>query len=165
MLEIAGVQVPLCLRPQLEPERRAVEERAHWSPVASKLEAGPRLAHKLLRVLITPFPLVVLAFASCSLNFHGQCVNWVTWVGCLKVIARKINSIFCHTLCVDCFSSTNLRRMIHCSWIHSKGGYGHLKLTLMFQFVFLSWFDREYWFAKIYHGYSCRVWGIVEYPV
>lgn len=51
MLEVAGVQVPVRLKQQLEQERQAVEERAHRSPVASKVEDGPRLTHKLLRVL------------------------------------------------------------------------------------------------------------------
>jgi 16S rRNA (guanine(966)-N(2))-methyltransferase RsmD len=53
MLQVAGVQVPVRLRQQLEQERQAqaVEERAHRSPVASKVEDGPRLTHKLLRVM------------------------------------------------------------------------------------------------------------------
>jgi len=52
MLQVAGVQLPVRLRQQLEQERQAqaVEERAHRSPVASKVEDGPRLTHKLLRV-------------------------------------------------------------------------------------------------------------------
>lgn len=55
MLEVAGVQVPVRLRQQLEQERQVVEERAHRSSVASKVEDSPRLTHKLLRVLFIHF--------------------------------------------------------------------------------------------------------------
>lgn len=51
MLEVAGVQVPVRLRQQLEQERQVVEEKAQRSAVARKVEDGPRLTHKLLKVL------------------------------------------------------------------------------------------------------------------
>ncbi|KAG0632070.1 hypothetical protein M758_1G301900 [Ceratodon purpureus] len=51
MLEVAGVQVPVRLRQQLEQERQVVEEKAQRSAVARKVEDGPRLTHKLLKVM------------------------------------------------------------------------------------------------------------------
>jgi len=65
MLEVAGVQIPVRSKHQLEQERQAVEERAHRSPIASKVKEAPRLTHKLLRVHI-PYPHLVWAYASCS---------------------------------------------------------------------------------------------------
>lgn len=50
MLEVAGVQVPVRLRQQLEQERQSVEEKTHRSAGASRVEDAPRLTHKLLRV-------------------------------------------------------------------------------------------------------------------
>lgn len=51
MLEVAGVQVPVRLRQQLEQERQSVEEKTHRSAGASRVEDAPRLTHKLLRVM------------------------------------------------------------------------------------------------------------------
>lgn len=51
MLEVAGVQVPVRLRQQLEKEKQAEERAQRSSTVASKVEDAPRLTHKLLRVM------------------------------------------------------------------------------------------------------------------
>jgi hypothetical protein len=57
MLEVAGVQVPVRLRQQLEKEKQAEERAQRSSTVARKVEDAPRLTHKLLRVLALHFEL------------------------------------------------------------------------------------------------------------
>lgn len=50
MMEVAGVQVPVRLRQQLEQERQVLEEKMQRNASQGVEDNGPRLTHKLLRV-------------------------------------------------------------------------------------------------------------------
>lgn len=50
MMEVAGVQVPVRLRQQLEQERQVQEEKMQRNASQVVEDDGPRLTHKLLRV-------------------------------------------------------------------------------------------------------------------
>jgi len=51
MMEVAGVQVPVRLRQQLEQERQVQEEKMQRNASKGVEDDGPRLTHKLLRVM------------------------------------------------------------------------------------------------------------------